>query len=49
MDETYLLTVEAVFQTGDNADIFPTLPADKFYFESVERIKIVSLIIKSSK
>jgi hypothetical protein len=41
MDETFLLTVAGCGQAGNDLLIFPTLPADKYQFTDLERLKIV--------
>lgn len=40
MDETYLLTVDSVYQVGDDLLLLPSLPADKYHL-GVEKVKII--------
>jgi len=42
MDEILLLTVEGAGQAGDDLLIFPALPADRYSFGEIERIRVVT-------
>ena len=41
MNETLLLVVSSVIQVGDDVLVSPSLPAEKFQFSGIEKIKIV--------
>ena len=42
MEETLLMIVTVAAQAGDDVLIAPPLPADKYYFAEIEKIKIVT-------
>ena len=42
MKETLLLTVKGTGQAGEDLLIFPSLPADRYHFEGLEKVKIVT-------
>ena len=42
MNETFLLTIAGYGQAGNDLLIFPAMPADKYHFADLEKIRIVT-------